>query len=111
MLEIVESWPEKEGNFEAYATTSIKRAMTRSARILSYRLLESIEMFFITSYDHYDVPEIVDSICEHKGLTDRERDFIRRKVNDEQSFMSRSSEWRIKKSIFKKLREGELINA
>lgn len=100
------SWSGKEGNFDAYATTCIRRAMTRCAK-RHCRETESLSTSIVCRQKKYSLEDIL-SI---QSLTPEEKVFMEQKAHNEQVCMSRSTEWRMKRQIRCKLRKGGFVHA
>jgi len=101
-----ESWSNREGNFKAYATTCIRRAMIRCAKRY-LKESESLKAMVVCSKKECRLDEIL-SIT---SLTPEEVEFMISKAYDEQVSMSKSSQWRMKRQIRTKLRKGGFVYA
>lgn len=102
-LEAQSSWSGKIGNFNAYAHTCIRRAMIKLAKPSRNKPLEDGVSI--------DCGLMVNDILSMDSLTTKEIRFIKCKLSGKNINMSRSSEWRIKKSLITKLRQGGYVNA
>jgi len=105
-VESQKSWSGKEGNFEAYATTCIRRAMTRCAK-RHLREAESLSTKVVCSRAQSNL----DDILSITSLTKQEVDFMMDKAYSQPVLMSRSSQWRMKQQIRQKLRKGGFVHA